>query len=78
MQLVEVQSRDIYMLLEFSIEEIKQITLCCDHIQINFDGKDKKETKAADYFVKTFYPQLKTIITEIEKQYDSALNKKTE
>lgn len=78
MKLVDLQSRDIYALYEISLADLKKLVWCCEHAQIDFNGKDKKEVKAAEYFTKEFFPQIKNTIIEIEKQYGTTLNKKTE
>lgn len=78
MKLVDLQSRDVYALYEIGLKDLKKLVLCCNMVHIDFDGTVKAETEAAAYFTDEFFPQIKNTLIEIEKQYGTASDEKTE
>lgn len=67
---IAIQPRDIYVQVEFPLNEIKKLRVFMDLIEINYDGKDKEETEAKEYFLNTFYPFFK----ELHKELTNAPN----
>ena len=51
---IGIQPRDVFVQVEFSIDEIRKLSVLMDLISINFDGKDKEETDAKEYFLNKF------------------------
>ncbi len=68
---VSVQPRDIYVLVEFSIDEIQKILTVMDLIELNYDGTDKEQAEAKKYFVDKFYPFFKELKKELIDAPDS-------
>lgn len=67
---IGIQPRDVFVQVEFSIDEIRKLSVLMDLISINFDGKDKEETDAKEYFLNKFYPFFK----ELDKELRNAPN----
>jgi hypothetical protein len=69
--IVSVQPRDIYFLVEFSLEEMKKLKKVMDLTSISFDGTIQEEKDAAEYFSGKFYDFIKESLKEIERGSDS-------
>ncbi len=59
--IVAIESRDIYFVTEFSLQEIMLLNKAMSMITVDFDGNKKEEQEAKDYFVDTLYPFIKDI-----------------
>lgn len=64
---VTIQHRDVYSLVEFSLDEVNKLHKIMDMIQLNFDSTDKEEKEAQEYYVDKFYPFFKNLKKEMEQ-----------
>ena len=67
---INVQSRDIYVLVEFSLEEIQKIVKVMDLMQLNYDGTKKDDVEAQKYLVEQLYPFFKQTKKELMDEPD--------
>lgn len=67
---VNVQPRDIYVLIEFSLGEIKKIVKMMDLIQLNYDGTKKEDVEAQKYLIDEFYPFFKQMKKDLLNESD--------
>ncbi len=52
MNVVEVQSRDIYLLVEFSLKQVEFILDFIDHSTVEYDSTQEPEMVEADKYVR--------------------------
>ena len=76
MQLIDVQSRDVYALFEISQTDLKKLVWCCKNVTINYDSKKVDEVEAKDYFMEKFFPQIDETLKGIEDKYGAPRDKK--
>jgi len=65
-QIIAIESKDIYFVLEFSFKELKKICDAMDMSVIDYDGDKKEQVEAKDYYTKEFYPFIKEIVEKYE------------
>jgi hypothetical protein len=69
MKILNVRPKGIYVDLEFSLEELKQIQLFLSESNVEYDGKERPEMKeAVEYVADKFYPDLVLFIDNMEKE----------
>jgi hypothetical protein len=66
MQLLSLEPKDIYAVIEISVMELKKIILCLDNAKIDFDGSAPEQKEAINYLTGTFYPNIIKIIEGVE------------
>lgn len=67
MKILSVAPKDVYITLEFSVEQVKQILDFLDHAEVRFDGEDEPEMKVAtDYIKEVLYPQLDQVYQDVK------------
>ncbi|MFW6364429.1 MAG: hypothetical protein ACOCZ4_00340 [Bacteroidota bacterium] len=59
--LIAAEPRDIFFVLDLSLQEIIKLDKAMSMITIDFDGNKKEEQEAKDYFIENFYPFIKKI-----------------
>ena len=65
MQLVDVQSRDIYVLFEISLSDLKKLEFIIRNSTLDYDGKIPEEAEAAKYLTDKFYPLLQKTLQDV-------------
>ncbi len=71
MEIINVYPKDVYVAIEFSIDEIKKFVKTLDIARIDFDGNNVEEREAVSFVVDKMYPNFKMIIEETEKKNGS-------
>ena len=66
MKLLGRKVKDVYFLLELSLEELKQLKFVLDNSTISFNGEVKEEKDAQEYVVGEFYTFICTLIEDEE------------
>ncbi len=64
---LSIQNRDIYSLVEFSLEEVRKLNKAMNLMEIKFDGTKEEEKEAEKYFTKEFFPFFQELLKEMEK-----------
>ncbi len=64
MQLIEIQSRAIYILFEFSIKQLEKLKLSLEITELN--PKTEEEKEAANYLTMVVYPLIKKTIDDLK------------
>ena len=69
MKVLNVRPKGIYVDLEFSLEELKQIQLFLSESNVEYDSKADPEMKeSVEYVANKFYPDLVLFIENMEKE----------
>lgn len=68
MKIVKIESKDIYVTFEISLENLKKLKKSVDMAEIKYDGRDKNEFDAQNYLITEFYPAIKEVIEDLEKR----------
>jgi hypothetical protein len=67
MNVIDIQSRDIYVLFELSLEQIEFILDYLDHCTMEFDSKGEPEmVKAKEYMDEGFFKPLSKLAEELK------------
>ncbi len=69
MHVLDIQFRDIFVLFEVGLTDLKKLQFCLDNMELKFDGSKEKEKAAASYLTDVFYKNLVTTIKKIEKEH---------
>jgi len=69
-RIVNIVPKDIYLLIEFRLDEFKKIKLAMDRSKVNASNDEEKQ--AMDYFSKEFYTFICDAIEEIEGRKDGS------
>jgi hypothetical protein len=64
MKVVDVGPKDIYVLIEISLKELRKLRKGMEMSQVNYDGGDEVEVEAKQYFSE-FYEFLNKTIESI-------------
>jgi len=64
MKMVGVEKRDIYFLMEFSLEDIKKLLIALNHCQIDYDSSDEEINEAVNFLKGKFHPYFDAIANE--------------
>jgi len=68
MKIISIESRDIYVTFELSVNEIEKLLLALGHSKIEYDSKENPEVKkAAEYLKEDFFVKLDDVIEEFNK-----------
>lgn len=67
MKIVAIIPKEIVILNEFTVENIKSLIFCLEHCSVEYDQKDETKQKQVDYFTDVFY---KTLL-ELEKRLEN-------
>jgi len=71
MRLINVVQKDIWVTLEFPLQELRFLKKLLDNAEIKYDGKADPEMQLAESFLQeTFYPFLKQLIDNAEKEME--------
>lgn len=65
-KVLNVAPKDIYVVMEIGLEELKKLRTVMDITKIDYNGKDEEETKAVKYFKEVFYPFVDEVLEEIK------------
>jgi len=61
-QLIDVRATNLLYLLEFSIQDVRNIVLALDCAELVIDKESDQEVVAGKYLTETLYPLLKNIV----------------
>jgi len=64
MKMVGVEKRDVYFLMEFSLEDVKKLLIALNHCQIDYDSTDEETDEAITFFKAKFHPYFDAIANE--------------
>jgi len=68
-RIIDVQARDIYVTLEFSITQIKRILDVLDKVEIKYNKTDNPELdKSVEYFTEDFCKKLGNLYEDIREK----------
>jgi len=67
MKLLGIENREIVAILEFSIQELKDLISGLSLCKIDYDGKNENEVRAVTYLTKTFFPAIVELVKKIEE-----------
>lgn len=65
MKVIDVQAKDVHVILELSLAEINLISLALSKCKIDFDGKDMQQKSAIEKL-----EQFSTLLSEIIEDTD--------
>ena len=65
-RVIDIKPKDIYILMEISLEELKDLQTVMNLSTINFDGKNPNEVKATKYYKEKFFDFVSTTLEEIK------------
>ena len=65
-RVIDVKPKDIYILMEISLEELTYLQTIMNISTINYDGKIPAELKATKYYKETFFDFVNTTLEEIK------------
>ena len=70
MKVLTVAPKDIYVTIEIGLKNLKQIITALDHAKIEYDSKANPDAAlAVIYLTKEFYPGIKEVVTDLEKEF---------
>ena len=67
MKILDIQKRDVYVALEFSITEILHLAKVMDLALVNYERDDQDAVEAVKWMHETLEPQLEWFQTEFSK-----------
>lgn len=68
MRVVDVQAKEIYVVLEMGLSEIEKVLDFLDESVVEFDSeKNKKLSGAVDFVKSDFYPKLLEVFNSVGK-----------
>lgn len=62
-RIIDIQPKDIYVLFEMSIMELKKLHKAMEMSNVNYDGTKSEEAEAAEYF-NEFWEFLEELLKE--------------
>jgi hypothetical protein len=65
-KVIDIRPKDIHILMEMSLEELRMIYTAMNLATISYDGKAEKEVQATVYFKSQFYDFVEQTIERIE------------
>ena len=66
MKIVEVEHRDVYVITEFSLQQLKWLEMFLSHCVVEYASKEEPEMVEADNYVKNkLFPELIEFIETI-------------
>lgn len=69
MRITNVEHRDIFVNLEFSLEELNQILNFLSFAQVNYDSEEYPEmAESAKFVSEELFPMLNEFVNKIEEQ----------
>jgi len=70
MKIVDVQPRDFYVTVDFSLEQIKWLHMFLERAEINYDSEKEPEmVKSVKYMIDKLYPDLVEFIETMESEH---------
>ena len=73
MQIINVAPKDVYVTMEFSLEELKRVLQALDHTEIAYHGEKEPDMEHAAMDLKRFYEMVSKVVKELEDVKGSIL-----
>ena len=65
MKVIDVQTREVFVILEISAGDLRRLKTMLDCASIEYDGGDPEQKAAHEYFTSEFYPKLEKIVKKL-------------
>jgi hypothetical protein len=69
MKLLAVEAREVVIILEETLPNLKKLKLAMDITELNYDPNNKEESEAAKFLTSEFYPYISNLLKELEKEH---------
>ena len=68
MKVLNIEPKDIHVVLDMGIQEVKLVLDALENSEIKFDGSENPDMgKAADFLKNTFFKTLDNVVNEVER-----------
>lgn len=64
MKMLGVEKRDVYFVMEFSLDDVKKLLMALNLCQIDYDSSDEEMKEAVQFFKGKFHPYFDAIANE--------------
>jgi len=68
MKVVDIQPRDIFVLMEFSLKELCQLDFVLDNMTVEYDRTQEGQMDAALFLTERFAPAIKELIGQVREE----------
>lgn len=70
MKIIEVQPKDIYATVEFSIKQLRSLQMFLERAEVKYASKEEPEmVEVVEYIMDKLYPDLVGFLDAMEKEY---------
>ena len=65
-EILDVVPENIYVIMKFSVDQLRFIRFCLNNSTIEFDGEDAEQKDAVDYVKDGFFAQVNRFLEEFD------------
>ena len=64
--LIDIVPKDLHAVISIPVSELKKLKIAMNLTHVDFDGTNKEEAEAAEYFSTKFYSFVDSILEEVK------------